>query len=775
MRLFFSIFIIFLINSETYAASLKWEVVHPFRFYRFASDFLPHELAHADVTKRKIPTDIVMKMEAKLNDLDWWETKLTKLTHLPKFKRRNWENKTPIELMREARKKEIIRTRSGQSTRAVTWFKPKLGWSSSLRISGQRMAAATCWDEVRQSFSNCVSEVGAIGGGTQYVHPKQHIVRIWIEADDAGDECSIEITDKNTVGAGILYLKSQPDTSPAALRGTGLTLKWAFDNCDTPIHALVKIDEPLAVDYVVNGISKSTKPIIVKDIAIASMGDSFSSGEGNPDFPAQLDPEQTISLAFNKNGKRLPKHSVPRRAANANGTFKTGASAKWIDRRCHRSMYSSHARTSIALALHGNRHHAVTFVSVACSGAEITDGIFWAQDGRECTYGARERDLQNIRRHYEPQIGAMVGAFSGTDTNRSKFKRFQFNALDSKRGLNPNDHYRNSHLKRTNVINGSNNSKDGCSNWPGKNHIHARPELRTAKLKRNIDLLLLSIGGNDMGFAPLVTKLVLNAGARFKLFEDEVIGIFQRAAGGIDVGEAKRRIERLDERFNLLKQGIKVKLDFKSNKQSLKDVLITQYPTSVFDERGRGRNHFCYPEKDGSAEGANISSLFRIAGPNFPNNDITNLKTADGTVNELNDKIAKLENTFTVVSNHLELFEHHGICAKKREKERTPRYFANLYDMPQKDENGDWTPFHPVEDFYPYVSRQRWWRTLNDSYLLMFYFKGNAILKKNFRKFYLAFRTLGGPMHPTAEGHAAYADAIFDKALERLYLKGIKL
>jgi hypothetical protein len=56
--------------------------------------------------------------------------------------------------------------------------------------------------------------------------------------------------------------------------------------------------------------------------------------------------------------------------------------AQWLSPDCHRSQYGYPFRVSIGLALE-NRHRAVTFVSVACSGADIVEGLFAERDARE--------------------------------------------------------------------------------------------------------------------------------------------------------------------------------------------------------------------------------------------------------------------------------------------------------------------------------------------------------------------------------------------------------
>lgn len=84
---------------------------------------------------------------------------------------------------------------------------------------------------------------------------------------------------------------------------------------------------------------------VVRDVLIVAMGDSFTSGEGNPE--------------------RNHSQDLP---------------AQWLDYRCHRSVYSYPVMVAAALALADPRH-SVTLIHVACSGAETTEGVLQPYEG----------------------------------------------------------------------------------------------------------------------------------------------------------------------------------------------------------------------------------------------------------------------------------------------------------------------------------------------------------------------------------------------------------
>jgi hypothetical protein len=87
----------------------------------------------------------------------------------------------------------------------------------------------------------------------------------------------------------------------------------------------------------------------IRDYLIVSMGDSLASGEGNPDVPGSYDVSLDWSLDLN---------------------IHTNRAAQWKDSRCHRSAKSGPALAAKAFE-DASPLTSVTFVSVACSGAEV--------------------------------------------------------------------------------------------------------------------------------------------------------------------------------------------------------------------------------------------------------------------------------------------------------------------------------------------------------------------------------------------------------------------
>jgi hypothetical protein len=138
------------------------------------------------------------------------------------------------------------------------------------------------------------------------------------------------------------------------------TFAWTVTNSAGQTTALSgerpTIDLPqgtYTVKLTATGLSKSSRPlsvttkIQVKDLLIVSIGDSYASGEGNPVEPGVFFPEWAYS----------PNPAMNTENADA-----------------HRSTITGSAELALALQ-RSNPHEAVTFVSVAASGASIPVGL----------------------------------------------------------------------------------------------------------------------------------------------------------------------------------------------------------------------------------------------------------------------------------------------------------------------------------------------------------------------------------------------------------------
>lgn len=95
-----------------------------------------------------------------------------------------------------------------------------------------------------------------------------------------------------------------------------------------------------------NGAASTVQEVVVQDLLIVSMGDSYGSGEGNPDKDQFFSIDSIIPPEF------------------------TYAEAVWQDRRCHRSIFAGSAQAALELE-RADPHTSVTFIHTACSGATL--------------------------------------------------------------------------------------------------------------------------------------------------------------------------------------------------------------------------------------------------------------------------------------------------------------------------------------------------------------------------------------------------------------------
>lgn len=139
----------------------------------------------------------------------------------------------------------------------------------------------------------------------------------------------------------------------------GTTFSWTFPGAAptapsascTIGHDFAEVDRTYDVALTVSsaaGTVTATQTILPRDHVIVIMGDSASSGEGNPDW---LDPDWT-------------------RTGVGNAVFEP----KWNNEQCHRSALSGPAQAALRLEQR-DPHSSITFVHVGCSGARITRGL----------------------------------------------------------------------------------------------------------------------------------------------------------------------------------------------------------------------------------------------------------------------------------------------------------------------------------------------------------------------------------------------------------------
>ena len=116
--------------------------------------------------------------------------------------------------------------------------------------------------------------------------------------------------------------------------------------------------------------SQASVTVTPKDRLVIGFGDSFTSGEGNPELTAHF------------SGAPWQNGNLPARALDPVSLADKDTRAQWTDRWCHRSVYSWQIRTALAAALSDPRQ-SFTILPYGCSGATIPEGILYGYNGVE--------------------------------------------------------------------------------------------------------------------------------------------------------------------------------------------------------------------------------------------------------------------------------------------------------------------------------------------------------------------------------------------------------
>ncbi len=469
--------------------------------------------------------------------------------------------------------------------------------------------------------------------------------------------------------------------------------------CGEPMVFAAPYPNGLAVRVDIGGIAVASTEIKVTDIFVVGIGDSFGSGEGNPDVPVRFSPERTIS--YGKGSGPDDMTGYPARVGAwkkvGDDTFIEG-NARWLDQACHRSLYSHQLRAALELAVE-DPHRAVTYAGFACSGAEVTWGLFLRYKGNE--WVPNPPDLSQVSAAADAQCG---------------------------KGDAPK------------------------IDMPEAYHMHGIiPELQGGltlskcpyEKARKIDLVLLSVGGNDIGFARLVANAVLSDESLVR----SLGGWFGQVHGN---KESQELLTRLDQRYKAMNRAVHGILHVPWDESDR--VILTAYPPfALLDDAG----NMC---RDGSV-GMEVFSEFKIT----QKAALSSSWLAD-KLDQVMEKSAGAHG-WSYADAHRKTFVGRGLCAGHTSG------LGPLVDdlrLPRRH-GGVWQPYNPVH-YQPYAARLRWFRTPNDAFLTGNFHAAGSVLQnvlklQSFSWFQvLLAATYGGAFHPTAEGQAAMADAVVAKA-----------
>ena len=529
--------------------------------------------------------------------------------------------------------------------------------------------AKTCWDGTRYRY--------ACRERADYINPKSHTILARLEG----------LEDAQTIDCSWL-------TSPQG-QARGPRIKAVTLPCDTPVQLDVPYPSGAWISVEIGGSLVAETAARITDLFVVGMGDSFASGEGNPDVPVRFSPERTTD--YGKGPNDAPLSSYPARISDWKdiGDKKfIEESARWLDQACHRSLYSHQLRAALQLAVE-DPHRAITFAGFACSGAEAMHGLFLAYKGNE--WVPNPPDLS--------QISAVAEAQCGDKGARS------------------------SELPQAYHLN------DQIPELKGRLTLRRCDE----SLARKIDLLLVTVGGNDVGFSRLVANAVMDdksALRRLGGWYGQVHGLF----------EARAQLDGLDARMKSLNRALH---DFLHVPPSESDrVILTAYPPMALLDDGKT---VC---PDGRA-GMTVLPEFFLGE--------AKAQLASVVAERLNDIMRESahQHSWSFVEGHRATFRGRGLCAG----------FSGAWTMadelrvPRKI-NGTWEPFNPTQ-WRAYAPRQRLFRTPNDAFMTSNFHVPKSLIQTamgyGWMQLLLA-SVYSGAFHPTAEGQAAIADAVVARA-----------
>lgn len=537
------------------------------------------------------------------------------------------------------------------------------GWAAT-------MFRKTCWN--RNEFKCSAYD--------DYINPSKHVVI----AEMAG------IDDASTLSCTWLTSPRGGDDT----RGEAVT-----QLCSEPARFEVPYPGGSLVSVQIGGVEVAHADIKVRDILIAGMGDSFASGDGNPDLAVRFSSERAADYSATGIYSDLtgyPARIGPWESIGDRAFIRENA--RWLDQACHRSLYSEQTRAALQLAVE-DPHRAVTFVGVSCAGAEVTYGLFLRYKGSEWVPNPPQLS----------QISAVAEAQCGRHDTQ------------------PHD------LPEAYHINGQ------IPELMGGLVLRKCPQ----DYARKIDLVFVSIGGNDIGFSRLMANAVLSSASILR----ELGGWLGQVHGE---AEASAELRHLDARYKSLNRALHSILYMPWDQSDR--ILLVAYPGLALEGDG---SETCKDGRDGMEV--------------VPDFELSESKLKLGTW--FADKLHRLmresasDYGWTFVETHRRAFIGRGICSGGRTDSASPIEDLRL----PRRVDGVWRPYNPSE-YRPYAARQRWFRTPNDAFMTGNFHVAASLLSKVLKfeplaPFQLVLAsTYSGAFHPTAEGQAAIADAVAGKA-----------
>ncbi len=491
--------------------------------------------------------------------------------------------------------------------------------------------------------------------------------------------------------------------------------------CDRPVSIPVPANETasgsIPIDLKVTNSQNlvfETK-IQIKDTLILGLGDSYASGEGNPDKPQKFKDEKAAQKAietyFSNNPDPFEKwwtdHSITTQLETAN----------WWDPLCHRSLFSPHAISALIYSAK-HMHEAVSFASFACSGAEGINGVL---GGQFAPVGINEfgtpSAIKSLSFRVKPQLSAAIELLCNNEIAPNA-KIADFSDFYTKLKID----------------------KDQAKDL-GK--YAALTQIKCAGTKiRKPDYLLLSLGGNDAGFVSSIVNLLMPEQTN-DFGSDALLGFlrntFKFQPNYISTRKARFELPLI---YSTLDKTLKSSIVGDKTK-----IIQTQYPNPFYDESGA---IICDGPKHNGLFAA-FNGLY-LDSPDPKKRWRTKItaeegrELKEGLFEPINSTIVKNQNRGWKIVGFGDAFERRGWCAGTGAEH-------NEFAFPALDLEGHWIDFSPF-DWEPYAHRTRLFRTANDTVLTQIGSNNVfGVIDQAFNRDRSLFATFG-MFHPTAEGYS---------------------
>jgi lysophospholipase L1-like esterase len=684
------------------AADIEWEVDNAFRFYKVDSSFALHEKAFAEVRgdpSGPIPPDVIWRIERRLNDPDC---------------------------------RDSTSPATCAATKRAHYEQSRLGWAATT-------LSTACYDNVgrpRRYPVQCDRKYSWGSAREDYILPDAHTVRVFLSPAlraEAGDGQCAWSWQPHAVGG-----RSGQRSLPCANALVIERVPYSIHRANSGVAVKVKLPD---------GRELEEADVTVEDLLVVGLGDSFASGDSNPDRPVtfsaarqmvydpvnsdargemamrSMKPPAAKAEMFDlASGEKFDPKSLPKRLLEDEERgliYKPTSqefleafarrSAQWMSADCHRSQYGYQFRVGMQLALE-DRHRAVTLVHLACTGAETVEGLFLEKDARE----QFDKPNSNKVPAQFDQLSTLICRGGEAGRNRSaSYTLPAYSSGDTSIG-----------------------ARSIAMRW-------CPPELR----KRPIDVVLLSIGGNDVGFASVALYAITDSASDLAPIA-QLLG--RQIRFGPDV--ARNYLRVFDRRLEAVKQALRDGFGVAPGQ-----VVQTSYEPIQYDESGA----MCgaMPTLGLDVHPKLHMSRERIAEAAAFTTELDNRLECLTDVHRRHDCPAGLATGqgtgFHLVTDHLAKFMRRGVCARDPKRAVADGLIMGMPRLSQA--RGAFVPYSPANAL-PYAHRWRLFHTANDAFLTANTHREGIspfdILQPAYAGLY------SGAIHPTAEGHAMVADSV---------------